>query len=467
MKYRKPSHVTYYLAITLVLVLSIGICGQPTLAGGPWSQQDPEVVLPSSVDEYDEQKVVAPDGAEGDGFGYAVAISDDGSTALVGTFNEYDYEYPVGPGDVYVIIREGPSWVFQQKLVSPPMPDSDLFGYSVALSADGNTALVGARGSAGPIALQVPGAAFVFTRSDGNWSQQAVLTATARAVGDFFGISVALSDSGNTAMIGAYGDDIGASANQGSVYVFERNGVAWSQQAQLTASDGAAGDGFGRSVSLASDGNSAIIGSVFDDVGVTGEQGSAYIFTRSGTIWSQQAQLISSNGAQYDRFGLSVAISGDGNTALIGAQNHDVGPHPKQGAAYVFIHDGTTWSQQAELTARDGEGGDYFGDSVALSFDGSAALVGVHWDKNPSSGSVYTFAQLWEPIWVQSGHIIPSDGGMGDEFGFAVALSADGSRAVIGSKFDDIGENGDRGSAYFYTIPAYHPLSIYLPLGMK
>jgi hypothetical protein len=150
----------------------------------------------------------------------------------------------------------------------------------------------------------------------------------------YFGWSVALS--GNTALVGVPGDYIGTNSSQGSACVFTRSGANWARQARLTASDGAEYDEFGISVALSGDGNMALVGAYADDVATNIDQGSAYIFTRSGTSWAQQAHLTASDGAAEDQFGWSVAISGDGNTALAGAHTDDIGANDNQGSVYFY-----------------------------------------------------------------------------------------------------------------------------------
>jgi len=328
----------------------------------------------------------------------------------------------------------------EQKVTASDGEASDYFGFSVALSGDGSSALVGAYADdVGSHTDQ--GSAYVFTRSGTTWTQQASLTASDGAAGDNFGWSVALS--GDTALVGAYLDDVGANPDQGSVYVFTRSGTAWSQQAKLTASDGAANDYFGFSVALSGDGSSALVGAYADDVGSHTDQGSAYVFTRSGTSWSQQASLTASDGAEGDVFGTSVALSGD--TALVGAAGDDA----YRGSAYVFTHSGMTWSQQQKLFASDGAVDDQFGNSVALS--GDIALVGVPRDKigaNADQGSAYVFIRSGN-AWSQQAQLTASDGAAGDWFGTSVALS--GSTALVGAPYDDVGANGDQGSAYVFA----------------
>lgn len=408
-----------------------------------------EAVLENLPTGYTQQKVTASDGAAKDGFGYSVAISDDGSTALVGTFFiDFGSVYPIGPGSVYAFINNGGTWVFQQKLPTPPMPDADLFGYAVALSADGSTALVGAQGGSGPVDTQVQGAAYVFIRRNGAWTQQAVLTASDRAISDHFGISVALSDNGNTALIGAYVNDVGANTNQGSAYVFTRSGSSWSQQTQLTASNGAAEDYFGRSVSLSGDGNTALIGANMKTIGANNQQGAAYAFKRTNTTWAQQAQLVAAGGGAHDRLGGAVALSTDGNTALAGAEGHMVGSNI--GAAFVFTRSVSTWSQQAMLPAPEGVGS-FWGNSIALSPNGSTALI----------DDGYTFHRSGS-TWAPGMRLQPSDGGSG--FGASGALSADGSIVLIGAKYANIAGHEGQGAAYFFTHTQDSIIPIYLPL---
>jgi hypothetical protein len=166
--------------------------------------------------------------------------------------------------------------------------------------------------------------------------------------------------------------------------VFTRSGTAWTQQQELTAADAAAGDRFGDSVALSSDGSTALIGA---DAKASAA-GAAYVFTRSGTTWTQQRELTASADATGDDLGVSVALSGDGGIALVGA----AGTTSATGAAYVFSRSGTTWTRQQRLAASDGAAGDRFGSSAALSSDGSTALIGAP-TRNSSAGAVYAFTR--------------------------------------------------------------------------
>jgi hypothetical protein len=318
----------------------------------------------------------------------------------------------------------------------------DLFGQSVAISGD--TVVVGAYGEdSNAIGVngdqtndlaEYSGAAYVFIRSGSTWSQQAYLKASNTDAGDFLGTSVAIS--GDTVVVGAYGEDsnaTGVNGDQsdnsapasGAAYVFTRSGSTWSQQAYLKASNTGTEDYFGASVAIS--GDTLLVGAFREGsnaTGVNGDQtndlaeysGAAYVFTRSGSTWSQQAYLKASNAEEGDLFGISVAISGD--TVVVGAYGEDSNATgvngeqtnnlaPFSGAAYVFTRSGSTWSQQAYLKAPNAEAGDYFGFAVAISGDTvlvgaigeSSNTTGMNGDQSdnsaPASGAVYGIKSLW------------------------------------------------------------------------
>ena len=438
------SRPVLFLTVLLALVMSLCL-NQTTVRASSLSQSGSSNSPTEPLDASTWQKVIAPDGTPKDGFGYSVAISDDGSTAAVGTYyTEFGSTFPIGPGAVYVFINDAGTWVLQQKLPTPSMPESDVFGFSVALSADGSTALVGAQGDFGPPETEVPGAAYIFTRSEGVWSQQAMLTASDRQVGDHFGVSVALSDSGDTALIGAYVDDVGANTNQGSAYVYQRSGSVWTEQAHLISSDGATEDYFGRAVALSSDGNTALIGADFKTINGNTRQGAAYIFTRAGAAWSQQTRLTDANGGSYSWFGIAVALSADGRTALVGADGT---------GAIVFTSSGDTWTQQTLLTIPDVPLS--FGDDIAISADGRTALL--------EDG--YTFRRCGN-TWLEGMHLQTDEDPYPYGFGLAVSLSDDGTIALIGAPYATVGNNQKQGAAYFFPIETFPcpEISIYLPL---
>jgi len=384
-----------------------------------------------------------------------------------------------------------PVWSQQAYLKASNSDADDEFGSSVAVSGD--TVVVGApfedsnalgvNGDGSNNNASGSGAVYVFVRSGTTWSQQAYLKASNAAVGDRFGLSVAVS--GDTVVVGAPLEDSNAtgvngdetdnsSTNSGAVYVFVRSGTTWSQQAYLKASNTDIDDGLGMSVAVS--GDTVVVGAPFEDsnaVGINGDgsnnsvadAGATYVFTRSGTTWSQQAYLKASNTDPADRFGSSVAGSGD--TVAIGAYFEDsnaVGVNGDgsnnnaagSGAVYVFVRSGTTWSQQAYLKASNTDTGDRFGYSVSVSGDTVAAgapledsnATGVNGDEtdnsSSNSGAVYVFVRS-STTWSQQAYLKAPNTDDFDEFGHSVSASAD--VIAVGAPVESsnaTGVNGDQ-----------------------
>jgi hypothetical protein len=449
-----------------------------------------------------------------DEFGYSVANS--GDTVVVGAYNEdssatgvngdQNDNSAVNSGAVYVFTRSGTTWSQEAYLKASNAEAGDNFGFSVAIFGD--TVIVGAYGedSASPIvngdqndnSTPNSGAAYVFVRSGTTWSQQAYLKSATILRADMFGYSVAIS--GDTVVVGAYGEDsksTGVNSTftkkaslSGAAYVFTRDGITWSQQAYLKASNTELGDYFGWSVAVS--GDTVVVGAFGEDshaVGVDGDQtdnsagssGAAYIFTRSGTTWSQEAYLKASNTGASDYFGFSAAIAGD--TVVIGAEYED--SHATSvngdenddsvidsGAAYVFTRDGTTWSQQAYLKASNTGASDQFGFSVAVT--GDTVVVGAPYEDShasgvngdqtdnsaDSSGAAYVFTRDGT-TWSQQAYIKASNTEASDYFGFQVAS---GDTVIVAAPYEDgnaSGVNGDQnnnlmsgsGAAYVFTVP--------------
>jgi hypothetical protein len=279
-------------------------------SGGTWVQQ---------------AELTAGGGGGFDLFGQSVAVT--GDTVVVGDpvtnvgANQYQ-------GAAYVFARNGGTWSQQQELTASDGATGDSFGNAVAMSGD--TIVVGAPYKTVGANL-TQGAAYVFARG-GAWTQQQELTAADGAFFDLLGYSVAIS--GDTIVVGAIGKDVGANHDQGAAYVFARSGNTWGQQAELTASNGASAHSFPFGSSVAVSGDIAVVGATETKVGANLYQGAAYEFTRSGGTWSQQQELTASDGANGDEFGWSVAVSGD--TAVVGAYNKSFGANLGQGAAYTF-----------------------------------------------------------------------------------------------------------------------------------
>ena len=351
-----------------------------------------------------QQKIQASDKQASDLFGYSTAISEDGNTVIVGA------RFEDNTGSAYIFTWSGTTWTQQQKIQASDKQANDQFGSSVAISGDGNTAIVGAWAEDAVVIDQgytrtAPnaGAAYIFTWSGTTWSEQQKIQPLWQSYNEadrvYFGWSVSISGDGNTAIVGGYQEGTNP-PNAGAAYIFTRSGTTWSEQQKIESSDKQASDYLGASVSISGDGNTAIVGAYAEDTGGT-DAGAAYIFTRSGTTWTQQQKIQASDKPGGDYFGESVAISGDGNTAIVGARLEDavVGSNTLSdaGAAYIFTWSGTSWSEQQKIQASDKEGGDLFGGFVAISGDGNTAIVGATNEDTGGSnaGAAYTYRYIF------------------------------------------------------------------------
>ena len=359
-----------------------------------------------------QAKLTPPPGAAT--FGFSVSLS--GNRGLVGAITGSDGS----TGSAYVFVFDGTTWSLESELKASDGRANDSFGASVSLS--GNRALVGADSSG------ASGAAYVFFFDGTTWIQETKLTPNDGQNHEDFGSSVSLL--GGRALIGAFNDNSGT----GSAYVFTFDNVTWTQTAKLTPPAGAEGGSFGDSVSLS--GKRALIGASLTDGGT----GSAYIFVFDGTTWSLEAELKASDGLALDFFASSVSLSG--HRALIGAPFDDNGAFGN-GSAYIFAFDGTTWTQEAKLSASAGANNDEFGWSVALL--GQHALVGAV-GVTRDRGSAYLFA-FDGTTWSQQDNLFAFDSRDGDQFGWSVSLS--GTRALIGAR-DAYVHGVPTGAAYVF-----------------
>ncbi len=373
------------------------------------------------------------------GFGDTVAISADGDTALIGAYADNSFR-----GAVWVFTRSESGWTQQGPKLTGGSEEvgEGLFGDSVALSADGATALIGA-----PDDNNNAGAAWVFTLSESGWTQQGPkLTGGSEEVerGDF-GNSVALSADGATALIGAPEDN----KFHGAAWVFTRSGSTWIQQGpKLTVSEEVGkgrfgfGDSFGATLALSADGNTALIGAYKDNHNV----GAAWVFARSGSTWTQQGPKLTGGSEEVGEgvFGCcALALSADGSTALIGGPDDN----GEAGAAWVFTRSESTWTRQGPKLIGGSEevGQGHFGFSVALTGDGDTALIGAYADNTRGAAWVFTRSGS---TWTQQGPKLTggSEGvGKGD-FGISVAISADANSALVGASRD----KGFRGAVWAF-----------------
>ncbi len=391
--------------------------------------------------EYVEQ-LLATAGTADEYFGHSISLSQDGTTALVGTELESN--------KVYILTKNLDGTWGETATLLDDSDSSDIyyFGNSVALSADGTSALIGALRNGSSFSY-----ANIYSKdAEGAWTKLAKLTPDSITSGDSFGCSVAFSDDGTVALIGDYSNN----SYTGAAYIFVKPTDGWKntvETAKLTAPDPATSDYFGYSVALSGDGTHAIIGVPYDDDTEAGS-GSAYIFSVDSTAnWvttdTETAKLNASDPVANDQFGWSVDISNNGTYALVGSAVAE--------AAYIFTNDGG-WSQQAKLTSSTGASDDGFGKSVALSDNGTCAIIGAsHYDEGVATdaGAAFIFSIDNAASWAnatETAKLTAFDFVASDYFGNEVAISGDGSEAFIGAS-EDGNTNGDNaGSVYAFVL---------------
>jgi hypothetical protein len=380
--------------------------------------------------------VKASNPMEGANFGSSVALSHDGNTMAVAAYyessaatgingNQNDRSIPEA-GAVYIFTRTGTTWSQQAYIkasntgtaaVGNGFAEGDQFGYSIALSADGNTLAVGAigedskaegiNGDQADNSNNQSGAVYVFTRTGAAWSQQAYIKSTMNRPNVLFGYSTGLSANGDTLAAAEYDADRG----KGALYVLTRTGGMWSHQARIQAENAENGDSLGYSMAISDDGNTIAAGAADEDCMIPGinqpgcdkdqpldnSSGAAYVFVRRGTTWTQQAFIKASNPGHEDWFGVRIAISGDGNTVAVGAPNEDSAAKgingnqddnsaDEAGAVYLYTRSGTTWAQQAYIKSSNTRLGWEFGTSLGLSEDGKTLLVGARGESSSAKG---------------------------------------------------------------------------------
>jgi hypothetical protein len=384
--------------------------------------------------------------------GFSVAISADGNTVVVGANSDNSAQ-----GAAWIYVQSGGNWVQQgSKLVGTGNSGAARQGSAVAISADGNTVAIGGIADHGNI-----GAAWIFTRTAGVWTQQGSKIVGTGNVGASKQGLVSLSADGNTLAVGGSGDD----ELNGAVWMFTRSAGTWTQQGAKLVGTGFSFNAEQGKVALSADGNTAIVGGFMDGGDNSNNHGAAWIFTRNAGVWSQQGdRLIGTGGSADAAQGSSVAISADGNTAIIGGYNdkNDIAGSGLVGAAWIFTRTGGTWTQQGAKLAGTGAIGEADqGWSVALSADGNVAMIGGKSD-NTNQGAVWVFRRSGN-TWAQQGVKQVGTGSVGNALqGSALAMSADGRVAIEGGPND----NNSQGAAWafnYVTPPPPPSISSFSP----
>lgn len=464
--------------------------------------------------------VKASNANEGDVFGGAIALSGNGNTLAVGAHYEasaaagdQSNNAKLGAGAVYVFTRTGSTWTQEAYIKAATINGEDFFGASVSVSADGNTLAVGAPGDdtdgaginapVGARSKSNSGAAYVYKRASGVWTQHSYIKASGGDAGDAFGTRVALSGSGTTLAVGATGEDssaMGVNGNQtdnamvdsGAVYVFQFASNAWTQQAYLKASNAGEADAFGTAIALSSNGNTLAVGGYDDSAasGINGDQqdktmaraGAVYLFERASSVWAQQAYIKASKSGPGNLFGGAVALSGNGNALAVGAYDESTGTIVAgddpiaSGAVYVFARSNAVWSQVISLKASNAEAGDHFGQSLALALDGNSLVVSAPGEASSavglqgnqsdnsksSSGAAYLFGRI-NNVWTQRAYVKAPNTDSNDRFGASVAMNGDGKTMAVGAREESSNATGINGNPADNSAPFAGAVYVRMP----
>ena len=367
-------------------------------------------------------------------FGGSVALSDDGSRAIVGA--NLEDEGTTNGGACYVYKASGGTWTLEQQIL--PSPVSGYFGNSVSMDSDGTRVAIGApydaTGGSGA------GAVFIYKREGTVWSLEQKLLADDTGTNQILGNSISISDDGAYVVAGANGD----ASNTGAAYVFARTGTTWAQQQKILPSDSEAGAQFGFSCGISGDATRLVVGAYYDDATGGAGSGAAYVFTRSGTSWAQESKLVAAASQAGEGAGNSVAIDRNGTRIVVGAYWRTVSSLTLAGAAFVWKRTGTTWAEEATFVSSSPEATDYFGYACGIDANGERVIIGSPGMSVAGVASIFV-RNPGTTVWTEETKLF----GVGQWFGGSCSISGDGTRALVGDKYEDAGAT-DAGAAYFF-----------------
>ncbi len=403
-------------------------------------------------------------------FGQSCAINSDGTRMIVGCPGED--RGASNYGAVYIYTYTNGKWDDGYR-IGAPTPVSGTgdqgFGRDVDISNDGNRVVVGAWYDDSGGADR--GAAYVYSYSNGTWTLDTVSGVSTGRIqssdaqgSDRFGASVAMSGNGTKIVVGAVYEDTGAS-NAGAAYVFVYSGGSWGQEAKLQAHDASSGGDaeLGWKVAMNNDGTKVVVGAPYHDLnasdGAATNAGAAYVFAYSGGSWSEQAKIQASDIAAGDLFGYCVDINSDGTKIVVGSEESDTGGSAA-GAAYVYTYSGGSWGTEQKIQASDKQGSSEFGTSAAFNTDGTKLIVGARYEDETevNSGAAYVF-EYDGSSWNQLVKLKAYDTAASDHFGNSVAMSGDGKRIIVGMENDDDPPGTTTGSIYVYDKDTTHHLT--------
>jgi hypothetical protein len=335
--------------------------------------------------------------------------------------------------------------VADYKAVAADLNTDDEFGFSAHMSGPGDYIITGSYGA-------VPsnqGAAYVHIYNGTDWVQQAKLVPADANSNDFFAFDVASDYSGTRVIAGSHQWD-GVGNNQGAAFVFTRSGSSWSEEAALTSSMGSAQDLFGYSVDMNGDGTRAVVSAHQEDPGSVTNAGAAYVFERNTmtNAWTEIQMLTTSPPMPGDEFGYTVAIDQAGTTIVVGGHQTDENG-TDAGSVYVFVRDSMSglWSQQQQLFCSDCVANDHFGATADISWNGEY-IVAASERKSSNTGAAYVFKRT-AGVWSEIAKVVPNDPQVGDMFGRGATLDGDGTRLLIGAAQNTGGPNA-AGTAYLF-----------------
>lgn len=416
-----------------------------------WSNTLSIVTKSTYAFNVEEAILTASDKTSNAQFGSGVASSADGSRVVVGAWQSISGGISQA-GQAYVFLRTGTTWTQEQILFASDRVANALFGFGMAMNSDATRIVIGAA-QATSGGITTAGQAYVFTRSGTVWTQEAILFASDRASNSNFAWSVSMTNDATRCIIGARNATSNSIANAGQSYIYLRTGTSWAQEQILFASDratyGTTGV-FGHCVHINSDATRCIVGAATANSGGLSQAGQAYVFVRSGTVWTQEALFAASDRTASSVYGVSVCLSIDTTRAAVGAYQATSGGFAAAGQVYIYLRTGTSWAQEALLYASDRAANGWFGVTLTMNGDGTRLVVGARQAASggfAQAGQAYDFTRAGTN-WVQSSILYASDRGTGFLFSYQLNMVQDGTRLVSAAFNSTQGGVTGAGSVY-------------------
>ena len=404
---------------------------------------------PNLLNGTDFEYSTNPNPIADDNFGNSVSISGDGTRAIAGVWLK-DVSGQSSAGAALVFSRSGTTWTLEQTIDNPTPAGSDNFGASVSIDSTGTRVIIGAyQEDTGAFGA---GSAYVYSRSGTTWTLEQEINNPTPVINDFFAAHVSIDDNGDRVLISNMYDDIGAD-DTGSAYIYSRSGITWTLEQEILNPDPVLNDYFSRvGLDINGSGNRVIIGAYSKDNGADGA-GSVYVYSRSDTTWSLEQEINNPSPVSGDNFGYAISVNSDGDRVIIGAYNNDTGAS-NAGSAYVYSRSGTTWSLEQTINNPSPGSGDYFGNSVSISGDGSRIIIGAYGESTgfSDSGAVYSYSRT-DTTWRLEEEILNPTGAISDYFSRdAVSITNDGSRVIIGNENEDYLSINNSGAIWIFNF---------------